>query len=119
MNTEYVATLRNFKAYMTSDAVPCYVCRYCDKLGKEQWGRFYNQMIIALELTDETEYLFYALKWILKSDYDDIAYEMYCQDMMDPECRDKTLIKPSRWAECSRQYHKRFVEEYEVSEYFQ
>ena len=107
-----MTTLKNFKAHMTSDAVPCYVCRYCGKLGKEQWEWFYNQMMIALELTDEPEYLFYTLKWILKCDYGDMAYEMYCHDMMDPECRDKTLIRPSRWAECGRKYHKRFMEEY-------
>jgi hypothetical protein len=119
MRTEYVATLRDFKVFMTSEAVPCYVCRYWGKLGDEQLERFYNQMIVALELTEAAEYLFYALKWILKSDYDDIAYEMYCHDIMDPECRDETLIKPSRWAECSRKYHKRFVDEYGLSEYFQ
>ena len=115
MNTEYMMTLRAFKSFMTSDAVPGYVYRYCSKLGKEQWSWFYKQMNIALELTDEPEYLFYVLKWILKFDYDDIAYEMYCQDMLDPECRDENLIKPARWAECGMKYHKRFVEEYEIT----
>ena len=115
MSTKYMKTLGSFKAFMTSDVVPNYVGRYCGKLGKEQWECFYNQMIIALEMTDEPEYLFYALKWILKSDYDDIAYEMYCCDMMDPECRDESLIKPSRWEECDRKYYKRFADEYEIA----
>jgi hypothetical protein len=72
-------------------------------------------MIIALELTDEPEYLFYVLTWISKYDYDDLAYEMYCQDMTDPECRQETLIKPTRWAECDRKYYIRFVYEYKLS----
>ena len=114
MNTEYMTTLRNFKAHMVSDAVPGYVSRYCGRLDKERWEWFYNQMMIALELTDEPEYLFYILKWILKCDYDDLAYEMYCHDMMDPECRDENLIKSEKWAECDRKYRKRFVEEYDI-----
>jgi hypothetical protein len=115
MNTEYMATLRSFKAFMTSDAVPNYVGRYCGNLVREQWEWFYNQMIIALKLTDEPEYLFYTLKWILKSDYDDIAYEMYCHDLLDPECRDESLIKHSRWAGCVKKYHKRFLDEHEIN----
>ena len=112
MNIGFMATLRNFKAFMGSDAIPGYLSRYCSKLENDQWEWFYDQMNIAFGLTDEPEYLFYALKWILKFDYDDIAYEMYCQDMMDPECRDENLIKPARWTECGRKYHKRFTEEY-------
>jgi hypothetical protein len=110
-----MTTLRSFKAFMTSDAVPSYVCRYCGRLVEEQWKWFYNQMFIALEMTEEPEYLFYVLKWILKFDYDDIVYEMYCRDMMDPECRDESLIKSSRWAECVRKYHKRFLDEHEIT----
>jgi len=115
MNTEYMKTLKRFKEYMTSDAVPNYVYRYCNGLSKAQWEWFYKQMIVAHELTDELDYLFYALKWILKYDYDDLAYEMYCQDMIDPECREETLIKPSRWAECDRKYHIRFVYEFQLA----
>ena len=108
-----MTTLRSFKKFMTSNAVPNYVCRYCSSLDKEQWEWFYNQMIIAHELTDELDYLFYALKWILKFDFDDIAYEMYSHDMIDPECRAETLIKPTRWIDCNKKYRKRFVYEYE------
>jgi hypothetical protein len=112
MNSEYMKTLKSFKTFMTSDAVPNYVFRYCSKLGKGQWEWFYDQMIIALELTDEPDYLFYVLKWILKFDYDDIAYEMYCHDMMDPECRNETLIKLARRAEYDRKYWKKFTDDY-------
>ena len=99
---------------MTSDAVPNYVYRYCSELDEAQWKWFYKQMKTAFELTEEPEYLFYALKWILKYDFDDLAYEMYCQDMLNPESRKETLIKPTSWEECDRKYHKRFV--YEVAE---
>ena len=115
MNTEYMATLRSFKAHMTSSAVPNYVNRYCNNLDKEQWNWFYNQMAIAFELTNAPEYLFYVLKWILKYDFDDIAYEMYCQDMADPECREETLIKPARWAECDEKYYIRFTYEHRLA----
>ena len=111
-----MTTLRDFKAYIVSDTVPSYVFRYSVNLGKEQWEWFYDQMIIAMDLTDNPEYLFYVLKWILKNDFDDIAYEMYCQDMMDPECRAETLIKSARWDECKTKYHKRFTEDYEIVE---
>ena len=110
-----MATLRSFKTFMTSDAVPNYVYRYCKPLGKDQWEWFYRQMTVALELTDEPEYLFYVLKWILKYDFDDLAYEMYCQDMADPECRKESLIKSARWAECDGKYHTRFTYEYQLA----
>ena len=115
MNTEYMSTLKYFKVFMTSEAIPNYVYRYCIGLGKAQWEWFYNQMIVAHALTDEPDYLFYVLKWILKYDYDDLAYEMYCHDIMDPECREETLIKPSRQAECDRKYHIRFAYEYQLA----
>jgi len=115
MNTEFMTTLRSFKTFMTSNSVPNYVYRYCSSLGKGQWEWFYNQMIIAFEFTDNLEYLFYVLKWILKYDFDDIAYEMYCQDMLDPECRGETLIKPTRWGECDKKYYIRFTYEYNLA----
>ena len=100
---------------MTSKAVPNYVFRYCRELNKAQWEWFYKQMIIAIELTNEPEYLFYILKWILKYDYDDLAYEMYCHDILDPESRKETLIKPSKWVECDTKYRIRFAYEYELA----
>jgi len=115
MNTEFIATLENFKGFMTSDAAPGYVSRYCRELDKKRWEWFYNQMVIAQELTNDLEYLFYVLKWILEYDFDDLAYEMYCQDMMDPECLDRTLIKPTRWAECDKKYRIRFTYEYKLA----
>ena len=112
MDIGFTKTLKRFQEFMTSYAVPNYVRRYCSALSDNQWKWFYGQMIIALKLTDEPAYLFYVLKWILKQDYDDLAYEMYCQDFLDPECRKESLIKPSRWAECHRKYHDRFMQEY-------
>jgi hypothetical protein len=105
-------TLECFKAFMVSDAVPNYVRRYCGALCEGQWEWFYGQMIYAIEFTDEPAYLFYTLKWILKFDYDDLVYEMYCQDAMDPECREENLIKHTRWAECHRKYHEKFEQDF-------
>lgn len=63
-------------------------------------------------ITDEQEYLFYVLKWILKSDFHDIIYELFCIDMMDPECRQESLIKDSLWDMYSSHYFPIFVEDY-------
>jgi len=112
VDTGFLITMESFKAFMTSDAVPNYVYRYCHSLNEVQWEWFYGQMIFAVEFTDEPAYLFYTLKWILKHDYDDLVYEMYCQDVSDPECRKETLIKPSKWAECDRKYYERFMQEF-------
>ena len=113
VGTGFINTLKRFKAFMLGDAVPNYVHRYCGDLTGSQWGWFYGQMAAALKLTDEPEYLFYVLKWILKYDFDDLAYEMYCQDIMNPECREEPLIKPSEWPGCAAKYHERFTVEHE------
>jgi len=105
-------TLKGFKSFMVGDAAPNYVRRYCTALSDDRWEWFYGQMMAALDLTDEPEYLFYVLKWILKYDFADLAYEMYCQDLLDPECRSESLIKPSKRAECGEKYHKRFLQDF-------
>jgi hypothetical protein len=105
-------SLNDFIAFMLSDFAPTYVRRYCSSLTSDQWEWFYAQMLTAIDLTDEPEYLFYVLKWILKNDFDDLAYEMYCQDILNPECRRESLIKPSRWSECSSKYHDRFEKDF-------
>ena len=110
--TGFINTLKRFKTFMLGDAVPNYVHRYCGALTDSRWEWFYGQMAAALKLTDEPEYLFYVLKWILKYDFDDLAYEMYCQDVMNPECREESLIRPSKWPECAAKYRDRVTMEY-------
>ena len=101
-------SLNDFISFMLSDFAPSYVCRYCSSLTPDQWGWFYAQMLAAFDFTDEPEYLFYVLKWILKHDFDDLVYEMYCQDVFNPECRKESLIKRSRWKRCAAKYSDRF-----------
>lgn len=105
-------TINTFKTFMVSDAVPDYVRQYCINLNDIKWIWFYAQMIDAMLITDEPEYLFYVLKWILKSDFHDLTYEMFCMDMMDPECRQESLIKDSLWDMYSAHYFPIFVEDY-------
>lgn len=105
-------TLDSFKKFMLSNLVPNYVCRYCSTLNDIKWIWFYAQMIEAVLITDEPEYLFYVLKWILKEDFHDIAYEMYCIDMMDPENRPESLIKDSLWDPYSSHYYPIFVRDF-------
>ena len=104
----FMRTLSSFKDFMSGDSAPAYVRRYCGVLDDPQWEWFYAQMKAAVKATDDLEYLFYVLKWILKHDFDDLVYEMYCQDVFNPECRNASLIKPSRWAGCAAKYHEKF-----------
>ena len=108
VGTRFMRTLGSFHDFMTSDSAPTYVRRYCGVLDDPQWEWFYGQMKAAIKVTDDPEYLFYVLKWILKNDFDDLVYEMYCQDVFNPECRKESLIKPSRWKRCAAIYRERF-----------
>ena len=111
-DTRFMRSLSLFKDFMTSDSAPTYVRRYCDDLGDPQWVWFYGQMKTAINVVDDLEYLFYVLKWILKRDFDDIVYEMYCQDVFNPECCKASLIKPSKWKQCTAKYNDRFTSDH-------
>ncbi len=112
MDTRFMDSLGSFKAYMQSGSAPNYVRRYCSLLEGSQWTRFYAQMMDGMLSTDNPEYLFYALKWILKHDFRDMAYEMYCYDMMDPGCRAGRLVKDSLWDAYTYCYFQRFLKDY-------
>ena len=111
-NTQFMKSIDTFKQFMTSVEVPNYVSRYCEQLNEIKWIWFYAQMMEAMLLTDEPDYLFYVLKWILKRDFHDIAYEMYCLDMMNPEMRHESLIKDSLWDAYSSHYFPTFQEDF-------
>jgi hypothetical protein len=115
MNKRFMETLNSFKEFMLSDAVPNYVIRYCEQLNEVKWIWFYAQMVEAMMITDELDYLFYVLKWILKTDFHDLAYEMYFYDMIDPECRTESLIKEKYWNMYSEHYHTKFMEDMAIS----
>lgn len=100
-----------FKQFMTSEDVPDYVSDYCNHLNDIAWIWFYAQMLEAILITDEPDYLFYVLKWILKTDFKDIAYEMYCMDMSNPEMRQESLIKDSLWEAYSSHYFPQYQED--------
>lgn len=114
MNRRFIDTLESFKEFMLSDNVPNYVTRYCKQLNEVKWIWFYAQMIEAVLITDELEYLFYVLKWILKTDFRDLAYEMYFHDMINPESRSESLIKDKYWDMYSGQYHVKFMEDMSI-----
>jgi hypothetical protein len=111
MNKSFIATLDSFREFMVSDAVPNYVVRYCRQLNEVKWIWFYVQMMEAVMITDELDYLFYVLKWILKTDFHDLTYEMYYYDMTDPKSRPESLIKEKYWVIYSEHYHDRFIED--------
>ncbi len=112
MNTDFMKSIESFKNFMRSESVPNYVQRYCSQLNEVKWIWFYAQMTEAVLITDELDYLFYVLKWILKDDFHDIAYEMYCIDMSDPECRLESLIKDSLWDVYSKHYFPAYVRDF-------
>jgi hypothetical protein len=115
MNTIFMKSMDAFKNFMLSESVPNYVQRYCSNLNEGKWIWFYSQMTEAVLITDELDYLFYVLKWILKCDFKDIAYEMFCIDMTDPECRKQSLIKDSLWDVYSQHYFPVFVQDFGLS----
>ncbi|MEQ8196669.1 MAG: hypothetical protein ABRQ27_01440 [Clostridiaceae bacterium] len=114
VNKRFIETLDCFKEFMLSNDVPNYVVRYCEQLNEVKWIWFYAQMMEAVMITDELDYLFYVLKWILKSDFHDLTYEMYFYDMTNPECRLESLIKEKYWAMYSEIYHNRFMEDISI-----
>lgn len=111
MNKIFIETLDSFKGFMLSDSVPNYVVRFCKQLNEVKRIWFYAQMIEAVMITDELDYLFYVLKWILKTDFHDLAYEMHFHDMLDPECRPESLIKEIYWDMYSEHYHASFMKD--------
>ena len=104
-------SLPEFKEQMTSLKVPNYVIRYCEDLDKQKWKWFYVQMKNALEVTNDVDYLFYVLKWILKYDFDDLTYAIFLQDYMDPEMRPESLIKDEWHGTLYERYKDRLAED--------
>ena len=102
---DYMRTLPVFKNHMTSAHVPNYVIRYCECLDGQKWEWFYNQMKEAVVIVSDIDYMFYVLKWILNRDFDDLVYEIYFQDYMDPEMRPDSLIA-DQWAE---RLHEKYI----------
>jgi len=90
---QFMRLLEKFKAQMTGPHAPNYVRRYCEDLNGQKWEWFYAQMKNAMEVAVDTDRLMYVLKWILKTDFDDLVYEVYFQDYMNPEMFPDSLIK--------------------------
>lgn len=111
INSNFIRTLDNFKKFMLSDSVPNYIIRYCKNLNDVKWIWFYSQMIEAVLITDDIEYLFYVLKLILKNDFHDLAYEMYFYDIMNPEYREKSLINDKYWEVYTEYYHQKILDD--------
>ena len=107
----FMKSLSEFKEHMTSQRVPNYVRRYCEDLNERKWRWFYGQMNNALEVVGNTEYMFYVLKWILKHNFDDLIYEIYLQDYMDPEMHPGSLIKDGWHEALYERYKDRLAED--------
>lgn len=99
-------SLTSFQMFMNSSQVPSYMNRYCQQLDQEQWRCFYGQMKEPIEFTVNLEELFYALKWILKSDFDDLSYALLFQEILNPESRD-CFIEEEWWQILFDRYRKR------------
>lgn len=116
VNKDFIETLDEFKKFMLSNNVPNYVIRYCEQLNEIRWIWFYAQMMEAVMITDELDYLFYVLKWILKTDFHDLTYEMYFYDITNPECRTESLIKDKYWDIYNQHYYTKFMEDNAISQ---
>ena len=98
-------SLVEFKAQMTSQHAPNYVKRYCEELDGQQWEWIYIPMKNAMKILSNAGGLMYVLKWILKTDFDDLVYEMYFQDYMNPEMSPDSLIK-DEWQDVLHERYK-------------
>lgn len=99
-------SLYSFQFFMTSNRVPAYINRYCEKLDEGSWKRFYGQMEEPVRFTKDINELFYVLKWILKYDFDDLSYAVFVQDLMDPE-GNGGLIEDKWWPVLRDRYWQR------------
>lgn len=114
MNSDFMKTLDSFKSFMISDSVPNYVVHYCENLNDIKWRWLYVQMIEPMIITANIDYLFYVLRWILKSDFQDLTYELYFYDVMNPENRSQSLIKDKYWQIFNEQYYLRFMDDLSI-----
>jgi hypothetical protein len=111
MDNKFMKSLDSFKNFMSGNDVPNYVKRYCGGLDEFKWQWFYFEMKETIEFVTDIDCLFYILKWILKHDFDDLAYEVFFQEIMDPECRPKSLIKDEWWDILQARYKQRLAED--------
>jgi len=107
----FMKSLQAFKVYMISTEAPNYVRRYCERLDKYEWLWFYEQMKEPMEFVEDTEYLFYILKWILKYDFDDLSYDVYTHYVMDPELCHDDAIKDAWMGILKERYGEHLEEE--------
>ena len=94
---------------MTSSHAPNYVRRYCENLNEQKWEWIYAQMKNAMEISVDADCLMYILKWILKTDFDDLVYEVYLQDYMNPEMSPDSLVK-DEWQGILNDRYKRTLD---------
>ena len=104
-------SLDAFKEFMAGSKAPNYVRRYCEDLDEIKWQWLYFQMKEPIEFVADVDYLFYILKWILKSNFDDLGYEVYFQSVMNPEMRPEPLIKDEWWSVLQKRYYERLNSE--------
>ena len=98
-------SLVEFKRKMTSPNAPNYVRRYCEDLSGQKWEWLYAQMKGAMEISVDADRLMYVLKWILKTNFDDLVYEVYFQDYMNPEMSPDSLVK-NEWQDVLHERYK-------------
>ncbi len=67
MNGNFIETLDRFKKFMLSNNAPNYVIRYCEQLNEIKWIWFYAQMMEAVMITDELDYLFLCTEMDFKN----------------------------------------------------
>lgn len=103
---DILTSFDSFKTFMMSGNVPNYINRYCNNLSEVKWIWFYAQMLEPIYFVTDIDYLLYILKWILKSDFKDLSYEIYFYEVMDAEGRPESLIKYEFWPMLTERYTK-------------
>jgi hypothetical protein len=109
--SDVLMSFDSFKTFMVSNNVPNYINRYCNDLSDVKWIWFYAQMSEPLHFVADIDYLLYILKWILKSDFKDLSYEVYFYEIMDAEGRPESSIKDEFWPMLTERYSKQLEED--------
>lgn len=111
-------SIQVFKSYMSDEARPNHIKRFCRDLKHEQWSWFYGQMQEPASFVTDFDRLLYILKWILKYDFNDLSYEILLQEVMNPEGNLTPLIKDEWWPILCERYQSQLDDEFRETQHF-
>lgn len=91
---------------------PNWMIRYFETLTlEEQWQYFKDFRQIEAQL-ETPAYFIDKLKWLLKAEIIELAYDFYVHLMFDPDADIEEIFQPGCFKHLYQSYNERFEEEY-------